>query len=89
MQFWEEQFGNRIYNLNYETLTINQDLETRKLIDYLELKWEKECLAPQDNKRSVATASNIQIREKIYQDSSQKWKKFKPFLNGAFNHFED
>ncbi len=89
MRFWEKQFGNRIYNLNYETLTINQEEEIRKLIKYLELKWEKVCLTPQDNKRSVATTSNTQIREKIYQDSSQKWKKFKPFLNGAFNHFED
>ena len=89
MQFWEEHFCNRIYNLNYETLTINQEEEIRKLIKYLELKWEKVCLTPQDNKRSVATTSNTQIREKIYQDSSQKWKKFKPFLNGAFNHFED
>ena len=89
MQFWEEQYGDRIYSLNYESLTMNQEDETRKLIKYLDLEWEQECLAPQDNKRSVATASNKQIRQKIYQDSSQKWKKFEPLLNGAFNQLDD
>ena len=89
MQFWQEQCGDRIYNLNYETLTMNQEDETRKLIQYLGLKWEEECLAPQDNNRSVSTASSKQIRQKVYQGSSQKWKKFEPFLNGAFNHLDD
>lgn len=91
MQFWEEQYGDRIYTLNYETLTINQEDETRKLIQYLDLKWEQECLTPQDNKRNVSTSSSSskQIRQKVYQDSSQKWKKFEPFLNGAFNQLDD
>jgi Flp pilus assembly protein TadD len=85
MQFWKNECGDRIYNLDYETLTVNQEYETKKLIQYLGLNWEKECLTPQDNNRSVGTASSKQIRQKIYQGSSQKWKKFEPFLNGAFN----
>jgi hypothetical protein len=89
MQFWEEHYGDRIYNLNYETLTINQEDETRKLIQYLGIEWQEACLAPQDNIRSVETASNVQVRQKVYQGSSQEWKKFEPFLNGAFNDLSD
>jgi len=89
MKFWEEPYGDRIYNLNYEILTINQKIETINLIQYIGLDWEDRCLAPQDNKRSVNTASNQQIRQSIYQGSSQKWKKFEPFLNGSFNHIDD
>jgi len=33
----------------------------------------------------VATASNVQIRKKVYQGSSQQWKNYKPFLNGALD----
>ena len=84
MQFWENQYEKQIYNLNYETLVTNQDKETRKLIKYLDLDWEEACLSPQDNKRNVSTASVGQIRKKIYQDSSEKWKNFEPFLNNAF-----
>jgi len=88
MKFWELRCGNRIYNLDYELLTINQEDETKKLIQYLGLDWENECLAPQDNMRSVSTASNMQVRQKIYQGSSHGWKKFKPFLNGVLDHLE-
>ena len=39
----------------------------------------------QDNKKTVSTASNVQVRKKVYKGSSQQWLKFKPFLNGAFD----
>ena len=89
MQFWLGHYGDRIYNLNYDNLTINQDDETRKLIEYLELEWENDCLSPQHNKRSVRTASQQQVRQKVYQGSSQQWRKFEPYLNGAFDQLTE
>lgn len=85
MEFWDAHLSNRIYNLDYELLTINQESETKKLIQHLDLSWEEKCLSPQDNRRSVSTASKTQVRKKVYQGSSQQWEKFKPFLNKAFN----
>lgn len=89
INFWEKKLPNRIYHLDYERLVNNQTDETKNLIKYLTLNWEKECLSPQDNKRIVATASNIQVRKPIYQDSSQQWINFKPFLNGVFDKLEN
>ncbi len=85
MKFWTNTLYNRIYDLDYESLTINQEQETRQLIDHLDLDWDENCLSPQNNKRRVATASNLQARQKLYQGSSQQWKKYQPFLNGAFD----
>jgi Flp pilus assembly protein TadD len=85
MKFWEDECGDRIYNLDYESFTVHQEDETKKLIKFLGLTWEEKCLAPQDNNRSISTASSKQIRQKIYQGSSQKWKKFHPYLNGVFD----
>jgi len=85
MEFWAKQLPNRIYDADYELFTVNQEDETRKLINYIGLDWEDKCLLPQDNTRSVATASTIQIRKKVYQGSSQQWEKYKPFLNGALD----
>ena len=84
MDFWTNTLSNRIYKLDYEQLTVNQERETRQLIDYLDLEWDEKCLSPQNNLRSVATASNLQVRKKIYQGSSQKWKNFEPFLSNIF-----
>ena len=86
MTFWQKSFGNRIYDLDYELLTMNQETETRKLIQYIGLDWNKKCLYPQYNARIVKTASNIQIRKKIYQGSSEQWKKYEPFLRNKFSY---
>ena len=85
MNFWKNTLSEKIYNLDYELLTVNQESETQQLIDYLGLDWDEKCLSPQNNKRSVATASNLQIRQEVYQGSSQQWKKYEPFLKGALN----
>jgi tetratricopeptide (TPR) repeat protein len=89
MEFWENLFGDRFYDVDYELLTVNQEEETRKLIHYLDLNWEEECLSPHQNKRSVSTASSMQVRKKVYQGSSQQWKKYKPFLNGALDYVDN
>ena len=88
MHFWSQSYSDRIYNLDYDKLTENQEPETRRLIEYLELNWQDACLAPQKNKRSVKTASQHQVRQKVYQGSSQAWRKYEPFLNGVFDGLE-
>ena len=86
MKYWRLTLPNRIYDLDYDELTENQEEETRKLIHHLGLEWNDACLSPQDNTRAVATASKAQVRQKVYQGSSEKWKRYLPFLNGALDH---
>ena len=86
MEFWTNTLTNRIYKLDYEQLTVNQESETRQLIEYLGLDWDEKCLSPQNNTRSVATASNVQVRQKVYQGSSEQWRKYQLFLEGAFDN---
>ena len=88
MEFWDQQYSDQIYHLDYDKLTLEQEPETRKLIEYLELDWEDNCLSPQDNKRSVRTASQQQVRQKVYTGSSQAWRKFEQFLDGIFDQLE-
>ncbi len=88
MKFWKKEFSKKIYDIDYELLTVNQEGETRKLINYIGLNWEDKCLQPQNNTRNINTASSAQVREKVYQGSSQKWKKFKPYLNGKLDRLD-
>jgi len=89
MNFWEKYLPNKIYNVDYEKLVIDQKKETRKLIEYINLGWEDNLLSPEKNNRAVSTASNIQVKQSIYQGSSQQWKNYKEFLNDTFDVFKD
>ena len=84
MEFWRSEFPNSFYDLNYEELAINQEKETRSLIDYLGLRFETACLEPHKNIRSVQTASQHQVRKKIYKNSSKAWKKYEDLIGDAF-----
>lgn len=80
MDLWHKLFPNKIYDLCYEDLTINQEEETRNLLEYCDLKWDKKCLDFHKNKRGVLTASSAQVRKKIYQGSSEDWKHYEKYL---------
>ena len=80
MDFWHQLFPGKIYDICYEDLTTNQEEETRKLLEYCELDWDENCLNFHKNKRAVKTASTLQVREKMYQGSSEAWKKHEAYL---------
>ena len=80
MQFWQEKFPERTYDLNYEQLTLNQESETRNLLDYCGLEWEDTCMEFHKNSREVRTASWAQVKRPMYQGSSEAWKKYERYL---------
>jgi len=80
MNFWHQLFPNKIYDICYEDLTINQEKETKKLLEYCELEWDDKCLDFHTNKRAVKTTSSLQVRKKMYQGSSEAWKKHVDYL---------
>jgi hypothetical protein len=67
------------------TLRLTKMLRQKNLIQHLNLEWEDACLSPQENKRAVRPASQQQVRKKVYQGSSQQWRQYEPFLDGAFD----
>jgi hypothetical protein len=69
---------------DYDELTKDQENQSRALIDHLGLDWDAACLSPHKNTRSVRTASQQQVRQAVYTGSSETWRKYEPFLDGAF-----
>ena len=86
MNFWHQEFPNKIYDICYEDLTTNQEEETKKLLKYCDLDWDDSCLNFHINKRAVRTTSSLQVRKKMYQGSSEAWKKYathiQPLIDG-------
>lgn len=85
MQTWQFKYENKIYHLNYEKITTNQLDESIRVIEYLGLEWGEACLYPNENTRYVDTASQLQVKQKIYTGSSSAWRKYEPFLDGALD----
>jgi len=88
MKFWNELLPNFIFNIKYEDLINNTEKETRKMLMFCDLKWEEKCLNFHQNKRPIKTASDTQIRNKIYNSSIDAWKKYEKHLNVYFEKLD-
>jgi tetratricopeptide (TPR) repeat protein len=73
---WRETLGSRLVEVHYEELVADPETRTRRLLSELGLKFEVACLNFDQNAAPVATASSVQVREKVHTRSVEKWKKF-------------
>lgn len=81
MAHWHETFPNTIYDISYEALVENPELEIKSLIDKCDLQWQNQCLDFNKTKSIVKTASDFQVRQPIYKTSVELWKHYEPYLD--------
>ena len=61
-----------------ENFVKNPIAESKKLLNFCNLKWDKKCLKFYKRKDITSqTASNIQIRQAIYKDKLNKYSPYK------------
>jgi len=73
---------NFVYELQFQKLVNNPEEESKKLMKFCELPWNKKCLEFYKRKDLISkTASNIQIRSAIYKHSLERYLPYKKFLN--------
>ena len=80
MSNYKSRFRSKIYDLNYDLLVSNPNQEIQSLISWLNWEWEDSYLSPHLNKRSVFTASQVQVRSPINSKSVGGWKNYKEML---------
>lgn len=80
MAHWHETFPNTIYDISYEALVENPELEIKSLIEKCDLQWQNQCLNFNKTKSIVKTASDFQVRQPIYKTSVELWKHYEPHL---------
>ena len=70
----------RFIEMNYEDMVANQEEESKRLIDYIGLDWDEDCLRFFESDRIVRTASITQVRQPIYNKSVARWKPYQEFI---------
>ena len=81
MDYWRSVLpADRFLEVEYETLVRDRETETRRLVSFVGLDWDDLCLAPERNQRSVKTASRWQARQPVYATSTERWRRYEPWL---------
>ena len=80
MNFWKERYPMSLIEVDYDKFVLDYETNSKSVIGKIGLNWENKILKFYENNRAVETNSLLQVRSKVYQDSSQKWKKYEKHL---------
>ncbi|HVZ99322.1 MAG TPA: sulfotransferase [Caulobacterales bacterium] len=70
----------RVYRVFYERLVADTEPEVRRVLDYCGLDFEEACLSFYATERAVRTASSEQVRQPIFRDGLDQWRRYEPWL---------
>ncbi|WP_052223605.1 tetratricopeptide repeat-containing sulfotransferase family protein [Novosphingobium malaysiense] len=74
MAFWDRLYPGRVLQFGYEALVLDQEAQTRRLLEHCGLSWAPACLAFHENRAAVATPSAAQVRRSLNTEGIGRWK---------------
>ena len=80
MDHWQSIMPNAIHTLVYEALVDDPQKQIRDLLEFLGLDWDPACLEFHRSKKQVTTASQVQVRQPLYQHSIGRWQRYEKWL---------
>ncbi len=80
IKYWETLIPDSILDVEYERIIADPEAETRKILDFCDLQWDENCREFYKTKRTVSTASAMQVRKPIYKSSLAMWKNYEKNL---------
>jgi tetratricopeptide (TPR) repeat protein len=90
MQHWHKVLPEgRILDLRYEEMVADTEKQARRVLEFVGLPWDENCLQFHKNDRLVKTASVAQVRRPIYKTSVSRWKHFARHLRPLFELVKD
>jgi tetratricopeptide (TPR) repeat protein len=80
MAHMDAMMPGRIHRVIYERMIDNTEAEVRALLDYCGLEFEPACLEFYKTERAIRTPSAQQVRQPIYRDSTDEWRRYEAHL---------
>lgn len=80
MAHWDEVLPSKVLHVQYEDVVADLETQVRRILEFLELPFEDNCLRFHATERAVRTASSEQVRQPIYDSSVAFWRHYAPHL---------
>ena len=80
MRHWDTVLPGRVLRVHYEDLVDDLEGGVRRLLQHCELEFEPACVEFHRTERSVRTASSEQVRQPLYREGLDQWRRYEPWL---------
>jgi len=81
MDHWAAALPNPVLEVHYERLVAEPEQEIRRIVEFLELDWNADCLSFQEKGGSVSSPCFWEVRQPIFETSVGKWKRYEQHLD--------
>jgi tetratricopeptide (TPR) repeat protein len=80
MRHWDTVLPGRILRVQHADVVDDLHGSVRRILAYCGLSFEPACIEFHKTARSVRTPSSEQVRQPIFRDGLDQWRKFEPWL---------
>ena len=80
MEHWDRVLPGRILRVRHEDVVADLEGSVRRLLQFCDLDFEPHCLEFYKTERAVRTASSEQVRNPIFRDGLDQWRRYEPWL---------
>ena len=80
MAHWDAVLPERVLRVYHEDVVADLDGSVRRILDHCGLAFEPACVDFHKTRRSVRTPSSEQVRQPIFRDGLDQWKKYDRWL---------
>jgi hypothetical protein len=81
MAHFDAVLPRRVHRVFYETMIDDTEAQMRQLCAYCNLPFESQCLKFHQTERAVRTASSEQVRQPIFRDGIDQWRRYERWLD--------
>lgn len=84
MDHWRKVIpASKLIEVDYEDLVSSPEFSIRQIVESCGLEWSEACLRHYESRNAVNTPSRLQVRQPMYTTSTEKWRRYGPWL-GVF-----
>ncbi|MEM1436858.1 MAG: sulfotransferase, partial [Pseudomonadota bacterium] len=81
MAHWDVALPGQVLRVEHESVVADLETQVRRMLEFCGLPFEAACLRYYETRRNVRTPSSEQVRQPIFTDSIDQWRRFERWLD--------
>ena len=89
MNHWDEVLPGKVLRVNNEDVVDALEGQVTRMLEFIEIPFEEECISFYKTERLVRTPSSEQVRKPVNKDGMERWKPYAKYLKPLLNVLDE
>ena len=89
MNHWDKVLPGKVLRVNNEDVVDDLEGQVTRMLEFIEIPFEEECISFYKTERLVRTPSSEQVRKPVNKDGMERWKPYAKYLKPLLNVLDE